>query len=259
MIQKTHAIVLRFFSFSRTSHVVYWLTESGELIKTVIKGARRPKSAFLGQYDLFYTCELLYYTQEHNGVHYARECTPLDFHSAFRTNWRAEHCASWFSALACYATENQVRSHTLYQLLRESLNYLDHPSNPPSAAVFARFEIQILQLCGLSPNLSPCSLCPPPSPETLYRFNLASGALACPQHNPQTSGDPLIPISARTLALYQTLLNTRSIGLQSPVARIQSPELYALLRFLGLFIRYHLVGIPIEGRAVVLRSLIQSP
>ena len=77
MIAKTEAIVLRIFLFSRTSHIVAWLAEDGTRLTTSIKGAVRPKSAFLGQYDLFYTCELLYYEREHAGVHVARECSPL--------------------------------------------------------------------------------------------------------------------------------------------------------------------------------------
>ena len=39
------------------------------------------------------------------------------------------------------------------------------------------------------------------------------------------------------------------------IARHRGPAVHALLRFLGLFIRYHLAGVPIDGRATALRAL----
>ena len=59
---KTEAICLDIRPWSRTSHVVRWMTPDGP-VTTVVKGAVRPKSAFLGQYDLNYTCEIVYYSR----------------------------------------------------------------------------------------------------------------------------------------------------------------------------------------------------
>ncbi len=77
MIARARAIVLRVFPYSNTSRVVSWLTADHGRVATLIKGSQRPKSLFLGQYDLFYTCELLFYRHERDGLHIARECTPL--------------------------------------------------------------------------------------------------------------------------------------------------------------------------------------
>ena len=77
MIQKTTGIVLRVIPFSRTSHVIQWLTSSHGRMATIAKGAQRPKSLLLGQYDLFYTCEILFYPRERTGLHVLRECAPL--------------------------------------------------------------------------------------------------------------------------------------------------------------------------------------
>ena len=62
-IIKTQGIVLTVHPWSRTSHVVTWLTPDHGPVTTLVKGAVRPKSAFLGQYDLFYTCDILYYAR----------------------------------------------------------------------------------------------------------------------------------------------------------------------------------------------------
>ncbi|MCL2104026.1 MAG: recombination protein O N-terminal domain-containing protein, partial [Kiritimatiellaeota bacterium] len=77
MIIKTEAVALQIRPWSKTSHIVTWLTPGHGCVVTAVKGACRPKSAFLGQYDLFYTCELLFYRRERGGIHAIRECTPL--------------------------------------------------------------------------------------------------------------------------------------------------------------------------------------
>ena len=57
--------------------MVSWLTPDTGVVSTVVKGAVRPKSAFLGQYDLFYECELVYYVRERGDAHAIREVSPL--------------------------------------------------------------------------------------------------------------------------------------------------------------------------------------
>ena len=56
----------------------------------------------------------------------------------------------------------------------------------------------------------------------------------------------MIALSARTVELYETMRRSASLGLQSPVARHNGPAVHALLRFLGLFIRYHLADVLID-------------
>ncbi len=258
MIKKTEAIVMRINPFSRTSHIVSWLAVDGSRIVTSIKGATRSKSAFLGQYDLFYTCELLYYTRNHNGVHVARESTPLIFRDAFRSNWRAAQCASWFTALAYHASGSLSPDATLYRLLSETLDFIAASAYAPPPIIFARYEAKILDLAGLQPNFSACILCSErkeEEEEESFRFNLASGSRHCPEHTSRDYTDPIIAISKRTVDLYHEVLRTRSLGLQSPVAKIRGPAVFALLRFLGLFMRYHLDHVPIDGRAIALKAL----
>lgn len=256
MIQKTEAIVLRIFPFSRTSHMVSWLTRDGDRITTSVKGATRSKSPFLGQYDLFYTCELLYYTRERNGVHIAKECTPLAMREKLRANWRSEQCASWFSALAYNASGGGVRDRALYSLFSETLDFISALDFAPPAIVFARYEAKILSLMGLAPNFGPCRHCEPSVTDDAFLFNLASGSRHCPAHSTRDHYDPMINVSRRTVALFNEVVASHSLGLSSPIARIAEPRVFALLRLLGLFIRYHLENVPFEGRAIALKALL---
>ena len=85
---KTEAVCLDIRPWSRTSHIVRWMTPDGP-VTTVVKGAIRPKSAFLGQYDLNYTCEIVYYSRAKGELHALRECSPLSTRDSLRSNYRA--------------------------------------------------------------------------------------------------------------------------------------------------------------------------
>jgi len=57
--------------------VVSWLTRAPWT--TGHYGQRRPaaQESFLGQYDAFYTCDIVFYMQERNALHILKECSPL--------------------------------------------------------------------------------------------------------------------------------------------------------------------------------------
>ncbi len=162
-IEKTEAIVLRIIPFSETSHVVTWLTPDRGRIATMVKGARRAKSPFLGQYDQFYTCELVYYLREHAGIHIARECFPLNTRSCFRTQWRATAMASYAVDLVGKASLEGGQQQELYDLLQLILDFLakgDSPAeNPPRIAVIFWFELHLLATLGFAPHLKTCTDC----------------------------------------------------------------------------------------------------
>lgn len=260
-ICKTEATVLRIHPFSHTSHMVVWLTEDGRRLVTPVKGAARPKSPFLGQYDLFYACELLYYARERDGIHVARECEPLRRRDGLRTNWRAERCASWFAALADLVSDAGTPFPGLYRLLNETLDVLDALPGAPSPALFARFEAKLLAEAGLRPNFAPCPACGPdaPPPRAPLRFHLADGKLLCPVHGGSSVEDeplaPVVRLPRAAVDLYAQLEASPSIGEASGFARGAPPATAALLRFLGLFLHYHLPDAPLSGRAVALEGL----
>ena len=118
---KSEAICLAIHPWSQTSHIVTWLTPQGK-VGTVVRGAVRPKSFFLGQYDLNYTCEILYYGRARGDLHALRDCVPLNRRDALRDDYRA-------LALAARAPD------------------------VPLVPRLLRFELDVLHLQGLSPEI----------------------------------------------------------------------------------------------------------
>ena len=66
---------------------------------------------------------------------------------------------------------------------------------------------------------------------------------------------PISFVVASAAALFDKLADSPSIGPGSTHARLAPRAVGPLLRFLGLFLRYHLPDAPLEGRALALAAL----
>ena len=150
---KSEAICLRIIPWSQTSHITQWLTPSGRL-STVVKGAVRPKSAFLGQYDLNYTCEIVYYARAKGELHALRECVPVNLRENLRGNFRALTLADYYRGIVSELAPAGPESEDWFDLLERSLDLADDTTG--SASPLGRlleFELLALNLAGLSPEI----------------------------------------------------------------------------------------------------------
>lgn len=199
-IEKTEAIVLRVTPFSATSHVVNWLTADRGRLTTLIKGACRPKSAFLGQYDLHYTCELVYYGRENSGVPIARECVPLKTRSHLRSDWRASLCAGYSSGLATYGTMPGQSAPAVYDLLSTLLDFVtEHGAR---RTVMAWFELALLSALGVAPRLDSCALCgSATAPSMQSAVSLRHGGALCSGCRGRGDAGAVRPVSGSVVAM----------------------------------------------------------
>ena len=143
---RTGAICLDIRPWSRTSHVVSWLTPTGK-VATVVKGAVRAKSQFLGQYDLNYTCDIIYYARAKGELHALRECVPLEMREGLRGDYRKLALASYFRRLVAELAPMGEDCRAWHELLLASLSSL-----VPHVDDLIRFELAVLRLSGLAPD-----------------------------------------------------------------------------------------------------------
>ncbi len=253
MILKTNAIVLRVLPFSRTSHIVTWLTEDYGKISTMIKGACRPKSQFLGQYDLYYTCEMLFYSHERNGLHIAKECTPLETRTAFRSNWRAASCASYISELLTKLIPPGHTQPELYKLTETVFDFLT--GNEIKPQILFWFEIRLLSISGFEPRLFACAKCGAPLPEPAgLSFSTAHGGIMCANCSAQTTTTRIPPDTLAILKTWQNAQSLRSVC----NTKCTINQLLDFRRILGRFLECHLDIMP-QSRNIALEMLTQAP
>jgi len=153
---RSEAICLSIRPWSQTSHVVTWLTPVGK-VATVVKGAVRPKSSFLGQYDLNYTCDVLYYARAKGDVHALREAYPVRLREGLRTSYRALALADYLRSLVSELAPAGTDCQAWYAALSSGLDDCERLSagTPSGLTVrLVRFELEVLRLSGLGPDFS---------------------------------------------------------------------------------------------------------
>jgi len=257
MFEKTTGIVLRLTPFSRTSLVAIWLTPDHGRTATLLKGAERPKSDFLGQVDLFYTCEIVFYRHAHNALHLLKECTPLVTRDNFRRAWRASGIASYFCDLVGRIASAAAPQETAYRLLTRSLDWTAR--NKPSAGLIFWFELQLLQASGLAPQLGPfCPVCGcalADQPGMTGVLALARGSLVCVRCAATTDG-PRLHLPPDAIALLRAWQQADDPGEAMRVV-CQPHQGLVLSSALGAFLQYHLEACPVS-RELALKPLLTA-
>ena len=238
MITKTHGIALRIDPFSKTSHVVSWLTPDRGRIATLIKGAQRPRSQFLGQYDLFYTCELIYYPGLRSSLGILKECSPLNWRTGLREDWKACLAASYFADLVNRLTPADVANGTLYRLVGRVLDFLARQGGNINTLHWA--ELKLLTLLGVGPRLLSCVACGSREFQSARpaAFSIPRGGLLCASCRADTEGS-IVPVSQDALAMLR-LWQQAPNPLIAKRTTCTEPQHRMMDKLLGGFLTYHM-------------------
>ena len=144
----TSAILIRSTRLTDTSLIVHWFTESDGLVKTVVKGALRPKSPFAGKLDLFFSGEIVVARARKGELHILREVSITNWREGLRRTYESALMAGYFCQLVEAAVEPGHADPGMHDLLRRGLDHLD--SEPPSLRAMMHFEKRLTGVLGIS-------------------------------------------------------------------------------------------------------------
>ena len=156
MIQSTTGIILRTRPLTETSLIVHWLTPDCGRIATVAKGARRPKSPFLGKLDLFYAADFSFTRSRRTDLHTLREVSLRETNPALREDISRLNGAAYAAAFIEQATETETPLPGVFELMRGFLDCLCRQKPAPQLG-FA-LELKLLRELGLNPDLQAADL-----------------------------------------------------------------------------------------------------
>lgn len=146
-MEKSLGIIIRLTRLTETSLIVHWCTQSEGIVKTVAKGARRPKSPFAGKLDLFFESDLSWVRSRKSELHTLREVAVIDYRESLRKRYVDTVSASYFVDLLASVVESDHPVPELYDLLRRGLNYLsDHGADQRGVL---HFENELAKLLGV--------------------------------------------------------------------------------------------------------------
>ncbi|HWL54746.1 MAG TPA: DNA repair protein RecO [Chthoniobacteraceae bacterium] len=146
-METTPAILLRRTRFSETSLILTWLTRDLGKLKTMARGALRPKSSFAGMLDLFFEVEIGLLRSQRSEIHALREAALLTPHDGLRRDYRRVELAAYFAALLDAMIEPEHPTPELFALLQRALAWLEKES--PTRRAMLHFENELARLSGL--------------------------------------------------------------------------------------------------------------
>ncbi len=242
MIIKATAIPLACYSYSSTSRVVHWLTRHHGKVSTLLKGALRPKSPFLGEYELFGTSELLYFSKRTGTLHTGKECALTHPRNAFRTDWRAMQTASYLAALFNKTTPDEAPQPGLFELFEELLDFSEEYGSTPSFLFWA--ELRFCDHHGHAPSLGNCMLC---SSGKELRFCASQGGVVCAKCS-KARKLPTLESPPDVLAILRAWQQADHPGSVAKT-HLSAPQKNRLNAIAGAFMRHHF-NLPPEPRNV---------
>lgn len=155
-MERATGLVLRTRPLTDTSLIVHWLTPDFGRLATVAKGARRPKSTFRGQIDLFHLAEFSFARSRRSELHTLREIRVLESNAALRPELIYLQQASYGAALIEQTTETESPLPVLFAQFNGLLREL--PKHPARSATVFAFEMKLLDDLGMKPDFSDASL-----------------------------------------------------------------------------------------------------
>ena len=147
-METSPAILLRKIKFSETTLIVEWLTEDHGKLKTMAKGARRPKSPFAGKLDLFFEAEIQFVKSRSGDLHTLKEVVLKETHEGLRLNYQRVQLAAYFVELLELTTEADHPTPELFDLMQRALGHLQ--DKPASKRALLHFESELVRLLGIS-------------------------------------------------------------------------------------------------------------
>jgi len=144
---KARGTLIRSTALTETSLIVHWCTDEFGIIKTVAKGARRPKSPFAGKLDLFFFCEIEVHPSKRGDLHTLKDLNLERARLGLRRSYVQTLAASYFAKLIDQIAEPDAPMPELADLLERGLNYLEE--NDIDLRAMNHFEKQLAENLGV--------------------------------------------------------------------------------------------------------------
>lgn len=151
-IQKTDAVILRRIKYSETSLIVTAYSRDFGKISLMAKGARNPKSKFVGALEPTTISSMVYYHKETRELQMLSEVDLIFANSKIIMDLRKSAVSLAIVGLVNAVITGEEPNESIYQLLEDTLNALNNEEG--DVANLWYFELNLLRLLGFGIDLS---------------------------------------------------------------------------------------------------------
>jgi DNA repair protein RecO (recombination protein O) len=146
-MEQTPAILVRKTPWSETSLIVAWLTERFGMVRTVARGARRPRSPFAGKLDLFYGADISISFSGKSDLHTLREVSLKTVFDVSGAGSAGFYLATYFGELAVSAAPSMHPAPEVFDLLQRGINFVQRA--PVTMSALKHFEVELCRVLGV--------------------------------------------------------------------------------------------------------------
>lgn len=172
---RTRAIVLDRTPLAEQDLILTMLGETGEELRAVAKGGRKPGGKLAARSELFCTCDFL--LAKGKSLDIVSEATAVDAHSSIRGSIERVSAASAICEVARLTCFADAEDSFLYPLCARALTACEQaPDQEHLDLVVAAYVVKVLAHAGWRPQVHACVLCDDPEPTHL---SVAAGGALC--------------------------------------------------------------------------------
>ncbi len=234
----TPAILIRRLDYGDYDLIITFLTLQQGKITAIAKSAKRSTKRFAGVLELFSLLDIVLSSKRGKGLPILTEASLSQPLSSIRGDINKTAYASYWAELVNDSLEDEKPQTAVFQLLTYVLTAMD-AGHIPNEVLSILFQMRLLTLSGLCPNLSFCCTCHSDMADAgQHKINvdLAKGGLVCESCSPYTTGHQCL--SKGTIKQLQWL-NTCDLEKSSRM-RFSATAMQEGMNFLEAFVPYHL-------------------
>ncbi len=239
---RVHAMVLRSRAFMEADRLVTLFSREKGKIQAVARGARRPRNRFSGSTGVF-TFGIFHLFGGKN-LENLSSVEVLEPFGDLREDLDKIAYASYMAELVDKSLEDGQVQEEMFTLLLQAFHVLDAGMDPRRTA--RAFEIRLLLLQGLQPELNRCVHCGQLLERSASRVSIsaAQGGILCSEC--RQPDDYCIQVSRGSVEMLKRLAHTELTRLS--MLRCSDEMEHDLERMLRAFLTYH-IDSPLPSRA----------
>jgi DNA repair protein RecO (recombination protein O) len=154
----SEAIVLRTYNLAEADRIAVCLTRSAGLVRAVAKGARRMKSRFGAALEPYSFINLVFHERENRELVTISQAEIVRSHFDLAAQPEASEALAYIAELVGEFAPPHEANEKLYRMVKASVEALA-VAPESSGPVIRYFEVWLLRLAGLLPELDNCAAC----------------------------------------------------------------------------------------------------